>query len=256
MAPSSNTFTERLLTRMPWLEIKTAVRLIKRSALSTTWDQVWSYFRSTRTPARSRIAFTIAVITLAAKMTKADGVTTQAEAEAFERAYVVPENEHANVKRLFDLASQDTAGFEVYAGQIADNLVDEPELKISVLECLFQIAAADGVLHPAEDHFLTEVSAIFGLSAIEYKSIRQVFVRDPDSPYDILGVRPDASIDDIKKTYRDLVRRHHPDALLSKGVPPEFLIAAERRLAAITDAYEAVQRERGGRPARELERSS
>ncbi len=61
---------------------------------------------------------------------------------------------------------------------------------------------------------------------------------------------------DLKSRYRALVKQHHPDALVAKGVPPEFLAAAERRLAAITSAYEAVLVDRGQRTVRELERST
>jgi DnaJ like chaperone protein len=81
-------------------------------------------------------------------------------------------------------------------------------------------------------------------------------VRDPDGPYETLGLASDATDAEIKLRYRELVKRHHPDALLSKGVPPEFLIAAERRLAAVTAAYEAIQLERGKRAAQVLEKGA
>jgi DnaJ like chaperone protein len=125
-----------------------------------------------------------------------------------------------------------------------------------VLECLFHVACADGVLHPAEDEFLNDVATIFEIPVADYKAIRRAFVQDPDSPYEILGVAPDASNDEIKARYRQLVKCHHPDALVAKGVPPEFLLAAEKRLAAVTTAYEAIQKERGKRAPRALESSA
>lgn len=247
---------EQIRISMPWQELKSALGLTKGGALRTAFDSVWGVLGFERTPAQSRVAFTIAVITLAAKMSKADGVASEIEAEAFDQVYVVPEEEHDNVKRLFQLASQDVAGYETYARQIASQLADEPEVKTSVLECLFHIACADGVLHPAENDFLAEVARIFGLSATEFQAIRRCYVRDPDGPYEVLGLAADATDDDIKKRYRDLVKRHHPDGLVSKGIPPEFLCASERRLAAITAAYEAIQLERGWRAARALEKEA
>ena len=229
--------------------------MAKGGPLRNAIDQLWGAFDRERSPARSRVAFTIAVITLAAKMSKADGVSSDVEAEAFDQVYVVPETERANVKRLFQLASQDVAGYDSYARQISALLADEPEVKVSVLECLFHIACADGVLHPAENDFLADVARIFELSATEFRAIRRAFVHEPDDPFEILGLTPDAADQEIKARYRELVKRHHPDALVSKGVPPEFLIAAERRLAAITAAFEAIQTERAHRAARELERS-
>ena len=66
---------------------------------------------------------------------------------------------------------------------------------------------------------------------------------------------PAASDQELKARYRELVKCHHPDSLAAKGVPPEFLAAAERRLVAITSAYEAIQLERGKRTTRALEPS-
>lgn len=238
---------------MPWQVLKSALGMAKGGPLRSALDQLWGVLGIKCTPAQSRIAFTIAVITLAAKMSKADGVASDIEAEAFEQVYVVPDDEHDNVKRLFQLASQDVAGYDSYARQIAKHLEDEPELKTSVLECLFHIACADGVLHPAENDFLAEVARIFGLTATEYQSIRRCYVRDPDGPYETLGLAADATDVEIKRRYHELVKRHHPDALISKGVPAEFLIAAEKRLAAVTSAFDAIQAERGRRATRALE---
>ena len=240
---------------MPWQDLKSAVSLAKGGPIRNALDTLWGNFGGERTQAQSRIAFTIAVITLAAKMSKADGVSSAVEAEAFDQVYFVPVEERANVKRLFTLASQDVAGYESYAHQIAGHLKGDPDLRVSVIECLFHIACADGVLHPGEDAYLTRVAEIFELSTREFRAIRRAFVHDPDSPYDILSVSPSATDQEIKARYRELVKSHHPDRLAAKGVPPEFLAAAEKRLAAITSAYEAIQVERGKRATRALESS-
>jgi DnaJ like chaperone protein len=123
-------------------------------------------------------------------------------------------------------------------------LKDEPEMLRAVLECLFHIAAADGILHPAEDGFLSAVADRFGLSRLEYLTIRASFVHDPESPYAVLGIAPDASEAELKSHYRALVREHHPDRLAASGVPPEFRCAANRRLAAINAAYETIVKQR------------
>ena len=240
---------------MPWEDLKNAIGLAKGGPLRSAIDQLGGALGIERTPARSRAAFTIAVITLAAKMSKADGVSSDVEAEVFDSVFVVPDSERGNVKRLFTLAAQDVAAYDSYARQIAKKLADEPDLKVSVLECLFHVACADGILHPAEDEFLTNVAAIFEISSADFKAIRRAFVHDPDSPYEIMGVAPNASDEEIKSRYRQLVKCHHPDALVAKGVPPEFLLAAEKRLAAVTTAFEAIQKERGHRATRALESS-
>ena len=242
---------------MPWNKIQRAVELLKSGSLRSALDQLWGSLSldglSAKTPATSRVAFTIAVVTLAAKMSKADGVSTKVEAEAFERLFKVSADQLGHVRRVFQMGSQDIAGYEVYATQIANLLEGEPELKRTVLECLFHVASADGILHPGEDKFLANVARIFGFPDAEYRCVRRAFVVDPDSPYEVLGLPPDASLQALKAQYRDLVKTHHPDVLVSKGVPVEFLAAAQRRLSAINAAYEAIMAERGLRTTRALE---
>src|SRR6201995_1532870 len=84
------------------------------------------------------VTFTIAVIALAGKMAKADGVVTEEEFEIFRRSFGVPAGEEANVRRLFDLARQDIAGFEHYAGQIARLFAHNPGVLEDVLDVLFE----------------------------------------------------------------------------------------------------------------------
>jgi DnaJ like chaperone protein len=190
------------------------------------------------------VAFTAAVVALAAKMAKADGVVAGVEVEAFQHAFRVDQREAHNVKRLFDLAKQDTAGYEAYAEQIARFVSNDRAILRDVLSSLFHIATADRVLHPAEDSFLATVATRFGLSASEYRHERAHFIADPDSPYDVLGLTPSATDDEVKQRHRKLVRETHPDLMMGRGVPLAMIEIATRRLAAINDAYRVVARER------------
>ncbi len=203
----------------------------------------WGWF-SPKPPSK-QLAFTMAFVGLAAKMAKADGVAVEVETQAFERCFFVPPEERANVDRVYRLAAQDVAGFEVYAERIARLLADEPALLRDVFECLFNIAAADGVLHSAEEAFLEEVARRFGFDEREYRRVRSLFVRDPDSPYEVLGLPPDASDEELAARRKALVRENHPDRLAAEGVPIEFLVIADRKMAAINAAYDAIRAERG-----------
>lgn len=111
------------------------------------------------TPAHQRTAFTMALVGLAAKMAKADGVAVRVELDAFERWFHVPDDQLDAVRRVFDLAKRDVAGYAQYAHQINDLLSEDPELKRDVFECLFHVASADGVLHTAEEQFLKQIAA-------------------------------------------------------------------------------------------------
>ena len=190
------------------------------------------------------VAFTMGVIALCAKMAAADGVVTKDEIEAFQQVFKVPEGEAANVRRVFDLAKKDVAGYEAYAEQVARLLKDDRHLLQDVLEGLFYIAAADNILHPAEEKYLRAVSRRFGFSEAEFRAIRGYFVHDVEGPYEVLGVKPDISDEDLKMRHRRLVLENHPDKLIARGVPPEFVEVANRKLAAINEAYDAIVKER------------
>ena len=192
------------------------------------------------------LTFTIAVIALAGKMAKADGAVSDAELEAFSRVFRVPPEEEANVARIFNLARQDVAGYEHYAGQIAKLFLDNPAVLEDVLDGLFEIAKADGVLHPGESQFLERVAEIFGFAPGEFRRIRAAhFAPELTDPYVILGVAYVASDEEIRQTYRRLVRENHPDSMIARGVPPEFEKLANDKLAAINNAWTKIREERG-----------
>jgi DnaJ like chaperone protein len=192
------------------------------------------------------VTFTIAIIALAGKMAKADGVVSEEEFDVFRRVFVMPPEEEANVRRIFNLARQDMAGFEHYAGQIASLFRGNPAVLEDVLDGLFEIAKADGVLHPCEARFLERVAEIFGFAPNEYRRIRAShFAPELTDPYVILGLSYVADDEELKQTYRRLVRENHPDSLIARGVPAEFIKLATDKLAAINTAYEKICAERG-----------
>jgi DnaJ like chaperone protein len=194
------------------------------------------------------VVFTIAMIALAAKMAKADGTVTAEEIETFHRLFRVPLKEQANVDRIFRLAQQDTAGYEAYATQVSKVLAGNPALLEDILDGLFEIAKADGVFHPGEAQFLERVADIFGFTPNAYRRIRAAHIGpDKGDPYVVLGVDYDASDDEIKATYRMLVRENHPDKLMARGVPEEFISLATDKLATINTAYDKIEKERGRR---------
>lgn len=216
-----------------------------RDRVAALWTTLGLDRLGERTPASRRIAFTIALVALAAKMAKADGVATEVEAATFARCFAVGSDELGNVRRVFDFAARDVAGYESYAEDIGRLLKDDPEILRDVFECLFHVAAADGVLHDAEEAFLRTVASKFGIDEATFRTVRRLFVADPADPYEVLGVPPGTSAKDIKARHRDLVREHHPDRLAAHGVPEEFRTLADRKLAAINAAYDKIAQERG-----------
>ncbi len=198
------------------------------------------------TVAARQVAFTIAVIALAAKMAKADGRVSRAEVNAFKDIFHVPPAEMKGVGRLFDEARADAAGFEPYAEQIAAMFAREPAVLEDLLAGLFHIAKADGVVHASELEYLRDVARIFGLDAHAFERIRATHVEPKGAdPYSVLGVSRGTADAEIKRAYRKLIRENHPDTLIAKGLPQEFVDLANEKMAAINAAYDEVERERG-----------
>lgn len=223
--------------------ISTAVR----TGASSVVAGVRTVFRSDP-ELRRKVAFSVAMIALSAKMAKADGVVTQDEIRAFHDIFSVPDKELRNVARLYELAQADTAGFEAYAAQVA-RLCGSGDPNCAVLEDildgLFHIAKADGVLHEREDRFLHRIAQIFGIGEDHYRTIvaRHLDLGEAD-PYVVLGVARGHAFDEIRTAYRKLVAENHPDRLIGRGMPEEFVAIATRRLSAINAAFELIERER------------
>ncbi len=196
-------------------------------------------------PAPRELVFTTGLVALAAKMARSDGVVTCDEVTAFRRIVDVPPAERARIERLFDLAKQTSAGFEAYAGQIAEAFRDEPALLENVLDGLFLIAAADGAIHEAEHAYLSDVAAIFGISERDFARIEARHARRRDDPYLVLGADRDMTDAEIRTHYRRLVSEHHPDRQVARGLPSEAVAIATRRLAAINAAWDRIEKERG-----------
>ncbi len=198
------------------------------------------------TDATRQTAFTIAVIALSAKMAKADGQVTQDEIRAFRQILDVPEEELKNVGRVFDVARQDARGFEPYARQVAKMFAERPAVLEELLDALFHIAKADRVVHPQEEAFLKDVAAIFGFDDAKFARIRAAHLgADGSDPYAILGVRHDASDDEVRAAWRQLVRENHPDKLMSEGLPKDFIEMASAKMATINGAWEQIRKKRG-----------
>lgn len=200
---------------------------------------------------RQRVAFTIAVIALGAKMAKADGAVTRDEVAAFGEVFQIPPGEEEHVRLVFDLARKSTAGFDSYARQVGRLFAADRAVLEDLLGGLFHIALADGRVCAAEDEYLREVARHFGLAATDYDRIRALHAGSAhdggEDPHAILGVEPGAPPTAIREAYHRLVRETHPDLVIAQGLPPECIALATARVARINAAYDRLARI-GARP--------
>jgi DnaJ like chaperone protein len=195
------------------------------------------FSRRSTAPEKS-VGFTIGMIALGAKMAKADGVVTDDEVNAFKQVFKVPEKDAPAVYRVFNLAKQDVVGFETYAAQVAKLFALKSQVLENVLDGLFHIAKADGVIHEDELTYLERVAEIFGFGPPEFSRISARHISIEDDPYDLLGVERNAPLAEIKKKHKALARSLHPDKLMASGVPSEMVKLATDRLARINAAYD------------------
>ncbi|WP_375255115.1 TerB family tellurite resistance protein [Yoonia sp.] len=217
-------------------------RIAEALSALASGESLSEVFEKLRTSPDRTVGFTIAVIALGAKMAKADGQVTKDEVVAFREVFLIPRDEEANAARVFNLARQDVAGYDLYARRIKAMYDADDRALCDLLEGLFHIAVADGVYHPKEDDFLHNVAQIFGFDERRFRSIRAQFVDEAvRDPFDVLGVEPDAPMKDIRAAWRRLVRETHPDQMMARGVPEEAVKLAERRLVAINRAWEDIQ---------------
>lgn len=220
-------------------------RITDALAALTSGESLAEVFSRLRTPPERSAAFAIAVIALGAKMAKADGHVTRNEVTAFREVFTIPKAEEKNAARVFNMARTDVAGFEQYARKIANLFGKSNPALCDLLEGLFFIALADGEYHPNEDVFLARVAEIFGVDDRTFRSLRARFVPDaiPD-PYAVLGVSPEATMEEVRAAWREQVRASHPDQLIARGVPEEAVKLAEKHMIAINRAWEEIQEER------------
>ncbi len=218
-----------------WTRIADALAaLAKGEGLSAVFDRL-------KTPPEMSVGFTIAVIALGAKMAKADGQVTRDEVMAFREVFTIPPPDEDGAARVFNLARQDVAGYDLYAGKIAAMFGPGDPVLVDLMEGLFHIAVSDGDYHPHEDAFLRDVARIFGLGDRCFRSLVARFVPDaPPDPYDVLGIDRDAPLEAVRAAWRRAVRENHPDRLLSRGLPEEAIKLAESRMAAINRAWEEI----------------
>ena len=216
-----------------WSRISEALSaLAAGEGLSAVFDRL-------RSPPERSVAFTIAVIALGAKMAKADGLVTRDEVTAFREVFQIAEADQQGAARVFNLARQDVTGFEEYATRISGMFRDQPDMLRDLIEGLFHIAMADGTYHPNEDAFLTRVAEIFELDDDEFASLRARFVPDTSPlPHTVLGIAPNATLEEARTAWRQLVRNNHPDVLVARGLPEEAVAMAQKRMIDINRAWE------------------
>lgn len=216
-------------------------RIAEALSALTKGESLAHVFDTLKTPPERSVAFTIAVIGLGAKMAKADGLVTRDEVAAFRQVFHIPTRDEPQAARVFNLARQDVAGYEVYANTIAKMFEEDDLVLENLIEGLFYIAMADDHYHPSENDFVHTVAHLFGINERSFRSLRTRFVPDaPPDAYDVLEVTPETPYEEMRNSWRKKVRETHPDHLMARGLPEEAITMATKHLIALNQAWEVL----------------
>ncbi|MDD2386112.1 MAG: TerB family tellurite resistance protein [Bacteroidales bacterium] len=187
--------------------------------------------------------FMLTFLVLSAAVMKADRVVKKSELE-FVKRFLLSNFSESETKEalqiLKELLEKDIPLDDV-CQQVRRNMSNP--LKLQILHYLFGISAADGVVHKDEINLIEQIATKIGLTQHEYKSVMSMFVPETDSAYEILGIDKNATNDDIKKAYRSMAIKHHPDKVASMGKDIEN--AAKKKFQSINEAYNKIKAERG-----------
>ena len=196
---------------------------------------------------QTQATYFISLFSILGKLAKIDGIVSREEiavVDGFIKSLPMPENEKQFARQVFNEAKTSRYTIEDFAYQLYQTAGAQPTLLLSFLDLLFQIAAADGKFHPAEENALRKIKEIFNVNDKQFEDIKATYFKNIEKHYKMLNCKPESSNEEIKSSYKKLVKEYHPDTIISKGLPEEFIDLASKRFQEIHESYEKIRKER------------
>ncbi|GAA3587622.1 TerB family tellurite resistance protein [Flavivirga amylovorans] len=188
--------------------------------------------------------FEVSLLILASIVIKADGKQDQRELDfvrqQFTNMYGKERANHA-FKLFKNINNQNNISTRQVCLQIKQ-MMDHPS-RLQLMHFLFGIAKADGTVTDDEERQIYTMAGYLGISSRDYESIKAMFYNSSDNAYKILEIDKSAKVDDIKKAYRKMAKKYHPDKVIHLG--KEHQVGAEEKFRQVQMAYEQLQKERG-----------
>ena len=205
-------------------------------------EDIFDYYR--QQASRSHEDFATMLMALSAAVMKADGRPLKVELEyikAFFAQQFGPQytNQHLQILKQFLDAPQ------IPLDQICNDikLRMQVEVRIQLLHYLFGIAKSDGHVADSEIDVLRRIAVKLEIPQSDFESIKNMFYRDVNSDYHVLGIEPAATDEEVKKAYRQMAIRYHPDKVSHMG--EEYQKGAKEKFQKIQEAYESIKKSRG-----------
>lgn len=187
--------------------------------------------------------FNVTLLVLSAAVMKADGNVKKSELDYVKRFFLQnfgQERAENYIKMLREILENDYDIYEV--SQQVGRYMDYSS-RLQLLHYLFGIANADGRISSEEQSVINTISDNMGITNSDFQSVKAMFIKETDSAYKILGVDPSATDEEVKRAYREMAKKNHPDLVSNLG--EEVRKAAEKKFQEINAAYEAIKKQRG-----------
>lgn len=210
------------------------------SMMDSTAIQIPEYTTTDRSTTPGGFGVTLTV--LIAAVMKADGRVVKSELDYvkqfFARQFGQDTAREATMM-LRDLLKQDIPLVDV-CRQIASNM--DYSSRLQLIHLLFNVSLADGAVNQSEQTIIERISGYLRISSADYLSIKNMFIPETDSSYKILEIEPSASNEDVKKAYRKMAMKYHPDKVSHLG--DDFRKTADEKFKKVNEAYEKISKER------------
>ena len=205
---------------------------------STTVQQTYTTSARRSTPGD----FGMSLLVLIAALMKADGKVMKSELDYVKRFFIQQFGEASAKEALImlrDILKQNIPVRDVCV-QISQNM--DYSSRLQLLHLLFNIAVADGKVNTSELDAIEKMAGYLGIASSDFMSIRNMFVPETDSSYKILEIEPSVTDDEVKKAYRRMAMKYHPDKVGHLG--EEFRKSADEKFKKVNEAYEKIKKER------------
>ncbi len=188
--------------------------------------------------------FELNLLSLASIVIKADGKISQTELD-YARQYFVRAYGKDRANATFKTFNEVIKNREISASRICTylNARTRYEVRLQILHFLFGIAQADGSVSQPEVNVLGTIAGYFRINHQDFESIKNMFIKKADSAYKILEIDKSASDDEVKKAFRTMAKKYHPDKLMD--MDDAYRKGAEEKFQNVQEAYETIQKERG-----------
>ncbi len=196
----------------------------------------------TTTGRTARGDFGVSLIVLIAAVMKADGKVVKAELDYVKEFFVRQFGREAAAEATMML--RDILKKEILVKDICLQIRESMDYssRLQLIHLLFNVSLADGSVHPSELDLIGKISGAMGISTADFTSIRNMFVPETDSSYKILEIEQSATDEDVKKAYRKMAMKYHPDKVSHLG--EDYRKSAEEKFRKVNEAYEKIKKER------------